>query len=259
MTDPLPPIRRQIVVRGDPGTAFEVWTDEIALWWPFERHSVYGPGASVAFADGRLVERGPAGEEAVWGEVLDWAPPHLLRLTWHPGRGPEPATEVEVRFEPVEDYASGDPATLVTLVHRGWERLAEPVAARDEYERGWPTVVARYGERTAEREPAEAVWLALRHSAGPNAPAEGSIFAHPDFPEHVAFLDRLRADGVLVAAGPLADDDGAVTGANGMTVLRVPDADRAAEYARLAAKEDQSVVRGLLTLEVQPWRVLLTG
>jgi uncharacterized protein YciI/uncharacterized protein YndB with AHSA1/START domain len=252
---PLPPVRRQIVVRGDPHTAFAVWTEEIALWWPFERHSVYGAGATAAFVDGKLVERGPDGAEAVWGEVLDWSPPHALRLTWHPGRGEDPATEVEVTFGPVEDYASGEPATLVTLVHRGWERLPEPTAARTEYDRGWPTVIARFGERTAAASAGAdgQVWLALLHLPGPNAPADGSIFDHPDFPEHVAFLRRLHADGVLVAAGPFAGT------AAGMAVLRAPDGDRAAEYARLAAKEDQSVVRGLLDVDVRTWRVTFTG
>lgn len=146
---PLPPIRRQIVVRGDPGAAFTIWTEEIALWWPFERHSVYGAGATAAFVDGRLVERGPDGGEAVWGEVLDWSPPHGLRLTWHPGRDEGPATEVEVSFEAIEDYASGDRATLVTLVHRGWERLPEPAEAWESYDTGWPVVIARFGRRAS--------------------------------------------------------------------------------------------------------------
>jgi len=153
----LPPIRRQLVVPTDPRDAFRIWTDEIATWWPLDRHSVYGAEATVAFVDGRLVERGPDGRETAWGEVLDWSPPHGLRITWHPGRGPERATEVEVTFEPVEDYGNGGPATLVTLLHRGWERLAEPAAAREEYRTGWPGVVARYG-RAAARDTDGPVW-----------------------------------------------------------------------------------------------------
>jgi uncharacterized protein YndB with AHSA1/START domain/uncharacterized protein YciI len=258
MTETLPPIRRQIVVPADPGTAFKVWTDEIAVWWPLDRFSVYGSDATVSFVDGRLVERGPDGAESTWGEVLDWEPPDRLRITWHPGRDATRATEVEVRFEAVEDYGNGGPATLVTLVHRGWERLADPQAARDEYTNGWPAVVGRYGRHAASGGPGGEVWLALMHSFGPNAP-DGSIFQHPDFPEHVRFLNRLRDDGVLVAAGPLADASGAVTGASGMAVVRAPDAARAAEYARQAAEEDQSVVRGLLTVEARTWRVMFTG
>jgi hypothetical protein len=66
MTDLLP-IRRQVVVPGTPAAAFEVFTAEIGLWWPLADHSVYGEGSSVGFRDGRLVERGPDGAEAVWG------------------------------------------------------------------------------------------------------------------------------------------------------------------------------------------------
>jgi uncharacterized protein YciI len=96
------------------------------------------------------------------------------------------------------------------------------------------------------------------------APAahEGSIFQHPDFREHVAFLERLRATGVLVAAGPLGGMDGGgapPSGANGMTVVRVAGERQAAELARRAAEEDLSVARGLLQVEVRRWHVRFTG
>ena len=84
-------------------------------------------------------------------------------------------------------------------------------------------------------------------------PPNGSIFEHPDFAEHVAFLRRLRERGILGAAGPL---DG---GGQGMAVLRLPDAGAVAEYARLAFEDDLSVVRGVLDVRVRPWRVVLTG
>jgi uncharacterized protein YciI len=104
-------------------------------------------------------------------------------------------------------------------------------------------------------------WLALMHSAGPRAPSGGSILEHPDFPEHVAFLQRLRAAGVLVAAGPLGDLDAGSppSGASGMTVVRAADERQAAEFARMAAEEDQSVVRGLLEVDVRRWHVRFTG
>ncbi|HEX6676640.1 MAG TPA: hypothetical protein VF486_16645 [Actinomycetes bacterium] len=90
----------------------------------------------------------------------------------------------------------------------------------------------------------------------------GSIFQHPDFPEHVAFLERLRAAGVLVAAGPLGgpDDGGAPpSGADGMTVVRAAGERQAAELARQAAEEDRSVTRGLLQVDVRRWHVKFTG
>src|SRR6266511_4241855 len=206
----LPPIRRQVVVPSSVEVAFDVFTEEIALWWPLEDHSVYGKGGDVAFRDGRLVERAADGDgEAVWGTVLDWQPPHRLRLTWHPGAGADRASEVEVRFAAITDDQ-----TLVTLEHSGWERLPNPGDAREEYGRGWPAVIGSYARRAgAAVRPGDAgagpVWLALVHTAGPALAPGTSPFAHPDFPEHIAFLRKLRERGVLLAAGSL---DGPATG-----------------------------------------------
>ncbi len=264
----LPPIRRQVAVPATAEVAFKIFTAEIGAWWPVgDGHSVYGADTVVDFRDGRVVERGPDGDEAVWGTVLDWEPPYRLRMTWHPGSDPEVPSEVEVRFSELSDEQ-----TLVTLEHRGWEAFDEPAKSRDNYNTGWPHVLGRYLDRTGasasidEASPGEAsigaasgggekgsgdTWLALMHTAGPTAPADG-VFGHPDFAEHVAFLGRLRERGVLVAAGPL-DGSG-----DGMTVVRVPGTE-VAEYLRLAQDDDLSVARGLLMVRARPWRVVLTG
>jgi uncharacterized protein YndB with AHSA1/START domain len=131
-----PPLVREVLVTGRPDDAFRAFTDHIDGWWPMASHSVYGADASVAFEDGRLVER--RGEEStVWGEVLDWDPPVRLRLTWHPGTDPDEATEVTVTFT-VEGTQ-----VRVRLTHAGWERRADP-AARDRYESGWALVLGRF-------------------------------------------------------------------------------------------------------------------
>jgi uncharacterized protein YndB with AHSA1/START domain/uncharacterized protein YciI len=250
----LPPIRRQVLVRGGAASAFEVFTAEIGSWWPLGNHSVFGKDATVAFADDQLVEQGPDGDEAIWGKVLDWDPPTRLRITWHPGSDPAKASEVEVTFAEIP----GD-QVLVTLEHRGWERFADPAAARSEYNHGWPHVLAGYADLASGETPVlrgeGPLWLALLHTKGPALPAGESIFAQPDFAEHLAFLQRLDKEGVLVAAGPI-DLAGM---ANGMAVLRIPDSADAASYVRMAHEDDQSVVRGLLQVRVQPWHVALAG
>jgi hypothetical protein len=58
----------------------------------------------------------------------------------------------------------------------------------------------------------------------------------------------------LVAAGPLRDEPG-----TGMTILKLPGADRCAEAARLATTGDNSVVGGLFTVDVRPWHVMFTA
>lgn len=135
-TTSVPPVRREVLVRADCAQAFAGFTDDIGRWWPLATHSVSGAGGTVAFTGGLLVETGPDGTESVWGEVLAWEPPRLLRITWHPGSTAERATEVEVSFE-----AAGA-GTRVVLVHRGWERLADPAGAREQYHIGWPIVLA---------------------------------------------------------------------------------------------------------------------
>lgn len=262
MTGELPPVRREVVVATDPATAFDIWTGEIGLWWPLDTLSVSGGDSTVSFVDGRLVERSADGDESVWGEILVWEPPHRLRITWHPGADTGPSTEVEVVFAAVSEGFDGRPATLVTLTHERWENLAEPEAARTEYDSGWPQVVRLFADAVHRRAPDDTeVWLALRHSAGPNAPAADEIFGHPDFTAHVEFLHRLSADGVLVAAGPtgVVDESALVTGANGMTVVRAANAAQAAELVRQARFEDGSVVRGLFVVDVSRWHVRMTS
>jgi uncharacterized protein YndB with AHSA1/START domain/uncharacterized protein YciI len=243
----LPPLRRQIVVPAGPDVAFDVFTAQIGTWWPVDRHSVHGAKSTAEFRDGRLVETGPDGTEALWGTVLEWDPPRLLRLTWHPGHPADRAGRVEVTFVPVADSR-----TLVTVTHDGWERHADPAGARDEYGNGWPTVLARYAAAVEPAGPGGdgPVWLVLSHTA---APGVADPFAHPDFAGHPAFLASLAEHGVLVAAGPFAG-----TG-EGMTVLRLPDPSGVARIVAAAAEEDLSVVNGVLEVRVRPWVVVMSG
>jgi uncharacterized protein YndB with AHSA1/START domain/uncharacterized protein YciI len=244
----LPPIRRQVVVPAGPRVAFDVFTQRIGDWWPVERFSVFGAGSAAAFADGRLVETGPDGAESVWGEVLDWQPPRLLRMTWHPGDDPAKAGTVEVGFAPV-----GDALTLVTITHTGWEKHADPGAARAGYGTGWPGVLAGYAATVpvVDAEDAEGpVYLVLTHTP---APGTGDPFEHPGFAGHPAFLRRLQEAGVLVAAGPFP------ASGEGMTLLRLDGPGRVAQWLRAANEDDRSVADGILEVRARPWVVTLTG
>ena len=182
------PLHRQIVVAATAGRAFAVFTTEIGLWWPLERFSVGGAGSSVEFKNGRLVETAADGDTHEWGEVTAWAPPERLAFSWHPGRPDEPASHVEVTFVEVADGT-----TLVTLTHTGWERLAEPAAAREEYRNGWPLVMARLDDAigTEPAAPTVAAWFALLHTS--NLTPELSVFADDRFAGHVAFCSGSTA------------------------------------------------------------------
>jgi uncharacterized protein YciI len=102
--------------------------------------------------------------------------------------------------------------------------------------------------------PRDYTWVALFHEPGPSAPRDASLFQHPTFGEHVAFLERMQQRGFLVAAGPVA---GAV--GEGMTILRLPGADQLEEVKRLATQDDPSVASGFLRVSLRPWKVLLAG
>lgn len=125
-------------------------------------------------------------------------------------------TDVSVRFSAVGDGSR----TLVTLEHSGWERLADPMAARGEYSMGWVGVIGQYSSRFGDTtgEPAEEmVWLVRSHTPGVQAPEDGNVFAHPDFGEHIAFVSGLVERGLVVGAGPIGGRTG-----HGMTIIRVP-------------------------------------
>jgi uncharacterized protein YciI len=273
----VPPIRREILVDADPATAFAVFTERISQWWPLEDLSVYGPGGTVGFADGQIVEQSAGGDAAVWGTVYLWEPAAALAFSWHPGGPPDQATHVEVTF------TQADAQTLVTLTHTGWERFADPAETRAEYEQGWPVVLGTYRDHVAHHEQDESsldgsspvdggragdspleggpvdggpgeggeTWVALLHRPGPAAPPGDALFGDPRFAEHVAFLTRMRDAGYLVAAGPLTDVPG-----EGMTILRLPGADQLGRATELATKEDSSVAGGFFTVTVRPWQVM---
>jgi uncharacterized protein YciI len=245
----LPPIRRSVWVDADPETAFAVFTGSIDRWWPLGEHSVHGDAGSVAFVDGELVETSASGERSTWGEVLVWDEPLHVGFTWHPGHGPERASRVDVVF------AGNDGRTLVSLTHSGWEAVVEPAATREEYGHGWPGVLERFGDEVAgQSADPPPVWFALVHRPSSSVPAGASVVADPRFRSHLEFLERMRAEGLLVAAGPLADGDG-----EGMTVLRLRGGDGPARAGHLAREVDESVAGGLLNVTVREWRVALEG
>ena len=146
------PVVKRVRVPASPEAAFRRFTGELGRWWPLATHSVGRESAESVVLEGRIggriVERTRTGEEHVWGTVTAWSPPVRVAFTWHPGRDPATAQEVEVRFEAGESGAGGEPGrTDVTLVHGGWERYGEGAAAsRDEYVEGWAYVLGLYAE-----------------------------------------------------------------------------------------------------------------
>ncbi len=129
-------------IAASPETVFDAFTGDIALWWrpnalfSFTPHS---PGV-MAFEEGCLVERVPTGKVFEVGRVSVWERGARLVFGWRQAAfEPGMATEVEVRFEAVEDGQ-----TRVTVEHRGWDTVPAPHVARH----GFPNTafLQRHGE-----------------------------------------------------------------------------------------------------------------
>jgi uncharacterized protein YndB with AHSA1/START domain len=137
------PIRFVVELACPAEHAFEVWTARIGTWWPVDHTASGQPGLAVILEGrpgGRIFERTPAGAEHDWGEVLAWEPPARLVYSWHLRRDRADATEVEIRFVPVERSR-----TRVEIEHRAWQRLgAEGEAWRDRNRGGWSTLLPHY-------------------------------------------------------------------------------------------------------------------
>ena len=142
-------IRKEVFVEAAPETAFRVFTDEIARWWPLDKYGIFLEDVETVIFEGhvggRVVERARDGRETVWGEVLQFEAASRLHITWHPGReADDEPTEIEVTFT-----ADGD-GTLVVLEHRGWEKLSdERREGRKGYDSGWVEVLDRYRQAAA--------------------------------------------------------------------------------------------------------------
>ena len=139
------PVRRTVTVDRPVEDAFRVFTEEIGKWWALEVHSLSldrtGAPARTATMEGRvggrLYEQMSDGNEADWGKLLVWEPPHRVAFEWHVTGTP---TEVEVRFTP-----DGD-GTRVDLVHSGFDRLEDAARSRRGYDEGWALGLERYAE-----------------------------------------------------------------------------------------------------------------
>jgi uncharacterized protein YndB with AHSA1/START domain len=122
-----------VVVAVAPAVAFEIFTNEIDLWWrrgPRYRFLDRNPGTLCLETrlGGRLFESFPADSGAhviEVGRVTVWEPPERLVLTWraHDFSADE-STEVDVRFEPA------GAGTQVTVQHRGWASIRSDHPAR---------------------------------------------------------------------------------------------------------------------------------
>ncbi|MEM9550292.1 MAG: SRPBCC domain-containing protein [Pseudomonadota bacterium] len=136
-------VEKSVHVPLPPDEAFRVFTDDIALWWPLDSHSLSASRGDVAETvameprtGGKVTETLPDGSHANWATITDWTPGARLSLDWYVGRDPSEATQISVTF-----LADAD-GTRVDLVHDGFENLPERVAETAAgYQSGWDRVL----------------------------------------------------------------------------------------------------------------------
>lgn len=139
----IPAVEHSVHVALAPAAVFDLFTRQIARWWPFVGHSCYGTEAlNIEFeprTGGAVTEVARNGDRMAWGCLSAWQPPDGFAMSWHPGMGAEQATLLEVRFVAV---GSG---TDVSIHHSGWEARGDQAATRrDQYNGGWPITLAAF-------------------------------------------------------------------------------------------------------------------
>jgi uncharacterized protein YndB with AHSA1/START domain len=119
-----------IRVPADPMRAFEVFTQEIALWWqPSGLFQITTDGdGRMAFephVGGRLFTSLANGKEFEIGRISAWEPGKRLAFSWRQSSfTAEQSTEVEVLFEAVGKE------TRVSIEHRAWDAIPQKHVAR---------------------------------------------------------------------------------------------------------------------------------
>jgi uncharacterized protein YndB with AHSA1/START domain len=118
-------VRVSIHVDVEPNVAFDVFTQEIDLWW--RRGAAFralGQTPSVIHLEprqgGRIFEASGNAASALHeiGQITVWEPPSRLQLTWRAlNFQPGETTTVEIWFAPERG------GTTVTLEHRGWQSI----------------------------------------------------------------------------------------------------------------------------------------
>lgn len=133
-----------IRVPTDPKHAFEVFTQEIALWWqPSGLFQITRTGdGRLAFdpgAGGRLYTTLDDGKEYEIGRISIWEPGRRLVFAWRQSSfTADQSTEVEVLFEAVGKE------TRVSVEHRAWDTIPQRHVSRH----GFPehATLARVGD-----------------------------------------------------------------------------------------------------------------
>lgn len=140
------PIRKTIEVPCDRATAFRIFVENTATWWPLANNSISAMSGAAAKSvtiephiGGRVYEIAHDDTKHEWGSVRDYQPDSEITIDWHVNLPPEEATQVHAVFTQLD---SG--RTRVDLTHTNWQILGDRGSGmRDGYNNGWINVFER--------------------------------------------------------------------------------------------------------------------
>ena len=142
------PVKKSIEVELAPLDAFQLFTSDMAAWWPATHHIAKAPFVEIVIeprVGGGWFEIDHDGTTCQWGSILAWDPPNKvvfawgLQGDWTFSSDLSKSSEVEVRFTPM-----GDSATLVELEHRHFERHAAGANIAQSVDQGWTPVLGAF-------------------------------------------------------------------------------------------------------------------
>jgi uncharacterized protein YndB with AHSA1/START domain len=142
------PVRKSFEVELPPLEAFQLFTSDMAAWWPATHHIAATPFVEIVIeprVGGGWYEVDRDGNTCQWGSILAWEPPHKvvfawgLQGDWKFSPDLSKSSEVEVRFVPM-----GDSATLIEFEHRHFERHENSDKIAASVNAGWDVVLGRF-------------------------------------------------------------------------------------------------------------------
>ena len=139
------PNQKSVTVPLPPDAAFDLFTREIARWWPAQHTQSAKTGGIPAKIEvephksGQISEITPEGKRILWGRIIGWKPGKYLAFSWFPGQDESDATVITVAFTPTPD------GTRVDLTQGGPAILGDLAdAVSTSYLRGWALVLGCY-------------------------------------------------------------------------------------------------------------------
>lgn len=135
------PVFKTIEVNCNAETAFTIFTDKIATWWPLDKNTISAMEGKIAKTvsieprvGGKIIETSFENKPLEWGSVTRFDRGERLTLSWQLASSPDiEPTIVDVKFIPID----GD-KTRVELTHDNFQGHGDNAQNhRDNYDNGW--------------------------------------------------------------------------------------------------------------------------